>query len=262
MSAKTYILDKDGLKMPIGDKDGLASGPIQGPNHFELIAAAGIADLNAGRMGRLGVTSSETDTLITTSDSDWNTFAAQAGVGYVYYFPGASQYSNELQWFPAIEPELNAYYLAKTNFKGDVLRFNSPSYNDMTYSMSVQSSRLMADAALTIVSKKQYSLYAIGGIGGVWNHVNYSDLDKDAVCAEQRLGLSHTGSDFAWEAGAGLSYAFNDRVSLSLEYLYADLGTAETAAHGNTGTITAPVIIPAHFSLSSQAALLGIHFAL
>jgi opacity protein-like surface antigen len=231
--------------------------PIAG-NHFEVIGGLGIAGINASNAS-MRVTSSEVDTLVQTNNNDWNTFAAQLGIGYLYFLNGAQEYSENLQWFPWVEPEINGYYLGQSTFKGSVWRFGS-----MAYSMPFQSTRLMFDTALTIASKKQYSLYVIGGIGNAWNRVGYSDSDNSSLpCADQHLALNTTtNSSFAWEVGAGLAYSLNNRVALSLEYLYTDLGQAKTPNSGNTGTITAPVLTSANFNLTSQAALLGLHVAL
>lgn len=213
----------------------------------------------------LGVTSSETDRLVQSGNNNWNNLAAQLGVGYVHYFRAPQQHQGSVLWFPSIEPEVNAYYLGASTIKGDVWRFESADFNELTYKMPIKSTRVMFDGALTIATvKKRLSLYAKGGIGNAWNRASYSDADKgDSSCALQGLHLNTaTHSNFAWEAGAGLIYAFNQRVGLSLEYLYADLGTMKTSATGNTGTITTPVIVPANFDLNSQAVLLGLHIAL
>ena len=233
------------------------------PNHIDVIGAMGVASIDSSD-GYLGVTSSETDRLIQTNNNDWNTLAAQLGVGYVYYLRNYTPYSDQVQWFPSIEPEINGYYLGQSSIKGDVWRFGSPNNNDMTYTMPIESYRLMLDGALTVVSKKQYSLYVIGGIGNAWNRGSYNDADRNGIpCVDQFLNLNTTThSNFAWEVGAGLSYAFNNRLSLSLEYLYADLGSLKTPGTGFTGAITTPALVPASFELTSQAALLGLHVAI
>lgn len=187
---------KINTKVVIGDKDGLDP---TAPNHIDIIGALGVASLSAGD-GYLGVTSSETDRLVQTNSNSWNTFAAQLGIGYVYYLGNYNPYSDKAQWFTAIEPELNGYYLGRSSIKGDVWRFGSPDFNDMTFNMPIDSYRLMLDGALTVVSKRQYSLYAIGGIGNAWNRVGYSDADRNGIpCADQFLSLnSNTRSSFAW----------------------------------------------------------------
>jgi opacity protein-like surface antigen len=248
-------------KVVIGDKDGLEPTAL---NHIDIIGALGVASLSVNDGGYLGVTSSETDRLVQTNGNNWNTLAAQLGVGYVYYASNYNPFSDKAQWFTAIEPELNGYYLGQSSIKGDVWRFSNPAFNDMTFNMPIESYRLMLDGALTVVTKKQYSLYAIGGIGNAWNRIGYSDADRNGIpCTDQFLNFnSTTRSSFAWELGAGLSYAFNNRFALSLEYLYADLGSVKTPDTGFTGAITAPVLVPASFKLTSQAALLGLHVAI
>ena len=250
--------------------EGLYKGEVFAPeqprNHFEIIGAPGIARLSAGN-SELGVTSSETDRLVQTNSNAWNTLAGQLGFGYVYYFGHAQKYSDCVQWFPSIEPELNVYYLSSNSIKGDVWRFDNSAFNDLTFDIPLRSTRLMLDAALTVASWKQISIYAIGGIGNAWNRIGYSDKDNDNgdvtdTCPEQRLSLNNRSqSKFVWEAGAGATYAFNDRFGLSLEWLYTNLGNVRTSGSGDTATITAPVIVPAHFNLKSQTLLLGLHIA-
>lgn len=230
-------------------------------NHFDLIGALGVASLTAGN-SYLVVSSSEIDKLVQTSGNGWNNFMGQIGVGYLFYLHGAQPYSESTQWFPSIEPEINNYFISRNNFKGDIWRFSDPNFNQMTYTMPIDSYRLMFDTALTLVSKKQFSLYAIGGIGNAWNRVGYSDAERGngIPCADQNLNFhSATNSKFAWEVGGGLSYALNKRFALSLEYLYADLGRVNTPTKGFTGAITASDIVPAAFNLTSQAALFGLH---
>ena len=244
---------------------------IKNRNHFELIGAPGIAALSSNNT-YLGVTNSETDKLVQTNKDSLNTLAGQFGLGYIYnfhhskkYYSDAKKHPNKIQWFPSMEPQLNVYTLSSNSIHGDVWRFNSANFNDLSYSIPVHSTRLMLDLAITVGTWKKLSLYAIGGIGKAWNRVSYSDKDNTASspCPDQRLNLnSHSSTSFAWEAGLGLLYNFNDRFSLSAEYLYASLGKVNFAATGSTGTITSPHIVPAKFNLRSQAGLLGLHVAL
>ena len=237
--------------------------PVKSPNHFEILGGPGISQLSAGNSS-LGVTSSETDQLVQTNQGAWNTLAAQFGLGYVHYFGNAQQYSDQVQWFPSVEPELNVYYLSSNSIDGNVLRFKSAAFNDMTFDIPIRSTRLMLDAALTVASWKKLSVYAVGGIGNAWTRVGYSDKDNaNNPCPDQRLNLNNkSNSNFAYELGAGMTFAFNDRVGLSVEYLYSWLGNVKTSGRGNTGTITTPVIVPAQFNLKSGAGLLALHIAL
>jgi len=235
--------------------------PIQvaSPGYFDVIGAVSISKVHAGN-GYLGVTSSETDTLKQTNSSNWNSWGGQFGAGYVYFLGNAQRYSDCWQWFPMLEPEVNLYYDDYKN-KGDVLLFGDPALNDATYNMPIHSTRLMLDAALTIVSKREYSTYVIAGIGDAWNRVGYSDSANGSAPCITNLNLSnHSSSHFVWEVGAGVAYAFNETAGLSFEYLYTDFGRIQTSSNGNTGTST-PLFSPASFNLHTQALLLGLHLS-
>jgi hypothetical protein len=235
-------------------------------NHPEVIGALGIANLRAGN-GSIGVTSSETDKLVQTNTNNWNTLAAQLGVGYVYYFHQSEHPTRKVQWFPAIEPQLNLYYLiSNVGIRGDVWRFNNRAFNQLNYKIQVRSTRLMLDGVLTVVKKRRNSIYVKAGIGNAWNRLGYSDSNKansTNPCPPDQLMhlVAKTHSNFAWELGVGALHEFNNNVGLSLEYLYTHFGTLKTSAQGSTGTITSPVITPATFNLQAQSVLLGLHFS-
>lgn len=234
-------------------------------NHVEGIAAVGIANI-WGNNSQIGVTSSETDRLVQTNRNNWGTLDVQLGAGYVYYFHQKRYPTKNVQWFPAIEPQVNLYYLnSNTGIKGNVLRFDSAAFSQLTYRIPVRSTRLMLDVALTVIKKKQSSLYVKAGIGNAWNRLGYTDYVNglNSECGTQRLSLNtSSNSHFVWEVGVGLLHDFNNNVGLSLEYLFTDFGRVQTSAHGSAGTITAPVIVPASFTMKAQTAALGLHYAI
>ncbi|MBA2648536.1 MAG: SPOR domain-containing protein [Legionella sp.] len=241
----------------IPDRDGLLE-PTVVLDHYEIIGALGVANLLVDDSSSFRVTNFEIDRLIPNNNS-WNTVSAQIGAGYVHYFGEALPYS-AVQWFPWIEPQINIYYLGNSTIDGDVWRFESPEFNDLTFSSSLQSTRLMFDTSLTIVSKDQYSLYTIGGIGYAWNHMDYKDTTNESGCSFINLNLNTgTHSNFAWEVGAGLMYNYNPSAAFSLQYLYTDLGNAHTSS-GSLGGVASVVDAP-HFDLSAQTVSLGLHLS-
>jgi opacity protein-like surface antigen len=227
-------------------------------DHYEIMAAPGIANLKADNLTNVVATSSETDTLEQTNSDTWKTFAPQLGAGFIHYFSDYDAYSSNVQWFTSIEPELNIYYLSSSNIAGTVSRFGDAAFGQLAFNMPTQSTRLMLDIALTIAAYNQFSIYGIGGIGSAWNRISYDDKDDSgSTCA---LGLSlnkRTNNDFAWEGGAGVTYAFNYRFGVSLEYLYANLGNVGPSANGNFEIISPPT-----FNLHTQTGLLILHIAL
>ena len=70
------------------------------------------------------------------------------------------------------------------------------------------------------------SLYGNAGIGAA--HVDLETSDTVTSGSESTF-------NFAWQAGAGLSYALTDTTSFSLGWRYLSLGTAETGLSGIQG---------------------------
>lgn len=231
-------------------------------DHYELIGAYGIAKGNWGDL-QLGVTSNETDTLKQTNQSTWNAPVGQIGAGYVYYREHARAYSRYVQWLPSIEPEVN-FYASSNRINGTVYRFNNPGYNDLNYGSTINTMRLMLDAALTIVSKSKYSLFAIGGIGGARSTISYSDNGNgNDGCGLPSLTLNNNNhKSFVWELGTGVAYAFTDRGNLSLEYLYTNYGNLKLPTSINNGSLTAPQISSTYARFYTQSVLLGLHIGL
>lgn len=229
-------------------------------DYFEVIGAGSLSNVRMTN-GRLQVTSSETDILKQTNQNAWSSPGAQLGVGYVHFIGKSRRFSKKTQWFTAIEPQINLYHNRYEN-NGRVYRFGNSAYNDLTYNMPIYSTRLMLDAALTIVSKREYSLFAIAGIGNSWNRIAYGDrTNNNDVCNTASLSMDkNSKSHFVWEAGAGVAYDINQKAKLSFEYLYTDYGHL-TANGDMSGNITVPVV-NAKFNLHTQALLLGLHFAL
>jgi outer membrane autotransporter protein len=230
------------------------------PGYFELIGAGSLSAVIANN-GQLGVTSDEIDTLVGTNRNAWNFWGGQLGLGYVYFLFNAQKYSDNIQWLPRIEPELNVYYSSYTN-AGDIYRFGSSAFNSLTYTIPVDSTRLMFDGALTVASWRQISAYLIGGLGNAWNRIGYRDEVKNTLCNVENLNLNNnSSSNFVWEAGAGLAYDINKHIAISFEYLYTNFGTLNTSVNGNIDGITTPLISPASFNLATQGLLLGLHIA-
>jgi len=239
-----------------------ASAETSQNNYFEAIGALGAANLRAND-GTIGVTRSETDKLVQTNQNQWKTVDAQLGAGYVYFFVPAQQTS--VQVLPSIEPQINLYYLnSNTGIRGNVLRFGSSAYNQLTYKIPVRSTRLMFDVALTLLKKSDSSIYVKAGVGNAWNRLSYSDVVNPASvadCVNLALNLkSSTRSHIAWELGAGFMQDINNRVSLSFEYLYTNFGSISASASSSSGTAATSANSPAKFSMYANTLALGLHY--
>ena len=144
--------------------------------------------------------------------------------------------SDELRWFPTIEPMLNLYY-SSFNINGDVYLFNNVFLNTPRYTTTIKNTRLLLDVALSIFSKRGFSVYGLLGIGEGWSRLNY----QDKIGSDVRVKLiTEHETNVVWEFGAGLAYAFDRKFGVSLEYVWTDLGRMHTANSGSTNNIAFP----------------------
>jgi opacity protein-like surface antigen len=241
-----------------GYKGEVAYGPAPA-GYFEVIGAGSLSKVQAGNSA-LGI-GNETDTLIQNNSSNWDAWGGQIGVGYVHFLRHAQIYADPVQWFPTIEPELNVYYNDYQN-NGNVYRFGNPALNQLSYNVPIHSTRLMLDAALTVVARGHFSTYLIAGLGNAWNRISYSDANNSGASCANNLSLNDTTySHFVWEAGAGVGFDFNNGFKATFEYLYTDYGRLQASGNGTSAGFAAPISSPASFNLHTQALLLGIHVA-
>lgn len=229
--------------------------------YFEVVGGFGTAQMNAGK-SHLGVSTTETDWVSQTS-TNWQNPFAHLGIGYVYFISEAQKgYSEKLIWLPSVEPMLNVYYF-NLNANGNVYRFNGP-LSTSTFTLPVRSTNLMLDALVTLATYHRLSFFVLGGVGVAWTSVKYKDTplpNTPAARAPLHLNTS-TQSHAAYEWGAGITYAFNPRIALGLEYLYTHIGNARTSGSGTLGGVPDLNITPAGFSLRTQAIFLDLHVAL
>jgi len=226
--------------------------------HSELIGSLGSATLNPGS-SQVTIAPSEIDKLMQNTSNSWSSFTQNVGYGFIFY-PNNERYAYDITWFPSIEPQINFYNLDNSNnLTGTVLRFGNPALNDYTYKITIHTIRLMIDTAVTLVAWKNFSLYGLFGFGNARNTINYSDQNNPIT---KRLNLnSKTKSQLAWETGLGMRVEMNDNYSITLQYLYADLGSAIPAIDGSALTVPA-VIVPPEFKVNSQAVFLGLRVAI
>lgn len=98
---------------------------------------------------------------------------------------------------------------------------------------SVTSTTLMTNLSYDfILRSSKLRPYVKGGIGAAWN-----EAEADMLGLERSAGWgiysSATDTQFAWSLGAGLAYPIDDCLSLTAEYQYIDLGSAETGVDIN-----------------------------
>ncbi len=144
-----------------------------------------------------------------------------------YEFTGA-------RWKPAIALGVGAYFSPQDyHFKGRVIETAAGNASSTLYhyKYKIQSTRVMAEMQLTWMLN-YISPFIDFGIGPVWNRAkNYKEK---AVSGSGYTPLhpfySHTNLNFAYQAGGGISFAFNwchlsgflhERISVGYHYVHS-----------------------------------------
>jgi opacity protein-like surface antigen len=228
-------------------------------SYWEVILMSGIASLDT-QGTNFQMTPTQLDGLQPADAEFGEAWTIQLGVGYAIPLFDAEVDSDEVQWFTAIEPQINGYYL-NGDVNGNVDRYAdfAGDFDDTEYNMDIKSTRVMFDLALTIVSYDEFSLYAIGGIGPSWNDFDLTEFENDCV---EEVRFDGDDVNLAYEFGGGISFAGSENATISLQYLYTnflDLEFDNNAAIGDGSEITD--IESDDFDFSSQALVLGLRYA-
>jgi len=200
-------------------------------NYWELMIFGGAATMDIDPTIR--VTPSETNRLSQENGSQLDSWTAQLGVGYVIPLFDSERFSDEIQWLPAIEPQINVYYLSGDN-KGDVYFDSSNDFDVADYKMRIDSTRLMFDLGVTLASYRNFSVYGLAGIGPSWNDIDYSATPNanGEDCGVGHVSADSNSTNFAYEFAAGITYDLNDDFGVSLQYLFAGFSDVEVEDSG------------------------------
>jgi len=230
---------------------------------WEPHAMGGTATLESNEDIEIIMNAFQTDELKKNTASFLDAWTVTAGIGYIFPLFDALVYSEDVQWFTAIQPQVNAYYL-DGDFDGTVDRFSNYTGNfaDNDYTIEFQSTRVMLDASLTVMSWRKLSFYVIGGAGYSWNSI---DLETHATDCVLGADLDNDDTNFVWEAGAGVTLALTDNLGVSFQYLYVQfedlaLGEDGTLGEGSTETVLSDIESD-NFDLTSQAVMAGFRYA-
>lgn len=169
---------------------------------------------------------------------DRHATTALIGVNGGYEFVGAG-------YMPAIALGLGIYGTPwEYDYKGQVIEtaigdLSSTLYN---YKYNIVSTRFMIETQFTLMLGKLAPFLNIG-IGPAWNRLNgYRESSVDGTgCVEQLPTFqSHTNTNFAYQVGLGVGYAFNFKSyvldylheRISLGYRYVNLGETSFGTRG------------------------------
>lgn len=158
----------------------------------------------------------------------------------------------------ALGPEL--FYFSTTG-TGDVWQYQLPEMNNLTYSIQVESFRLLATNELTFhpLINHVYPFF-LWGIGLAVNDASFVEYPRPSYGWSGLAVHSSSHTDFAYTFGGGLKFDISklvglnqNKLQLSLRYLYANLGSAEVSNQLN------PILIkPLTVNLFTQTWVAGV----
>lgn len=219
------------------------------PDYIEFSAAGGINWLHANNTN-LTISPYETDSVNTGQKVDAPLW--KLGAGYYAW----EENLNTRGFLNHLLLELNLYRTSAT-LTGNVWQYQLPQFNNYNFHAPITSTRLMLDAKPSLFTYHHLSPYVVIGAGVGWNTMSYQENVTGAgVDPRSFLSLrNHTNTNFAYDLGAGLNADINKQLTLSLEFIYTNLGNA--APSNSSGNLTALTSSP-DFSMMSQSILLGI----
>ncbi len=148
-----------------------------------------------------------------------------------------------------------------TNFQqtGNVLQFGMPEFENYTYVLKLNNSRIMADMDVNFNPVARLIIpFVVGGVGAAQTTVSYNSVPIAPVESSNFTLSDETSWRFAYQAGAGIKYEVTPNVALSLRYLYANMGKVNSATVGNTALLDSPLMV----NMSTHNALLGVTYAM
>jgi opacity protein-like surface antigen len=140
---------------------------------------------------------------------------------------------------------------------GKVLQFNLPEFENYTYTLKLNTLRVMANFDLELHPVRQYFIPFIqGGVGGARTEVSYNSVPIPPVVSPDFTLPNESSWRFAYQAGAGVKYVAQPHVVLSLRYLYANMGKVNSSTEGSTTTLAMPLTV----NMGTQNFLFGLTY--
>lgn len=180
------------------------------------------------------------------------------GVGALYRFKLHAP-STEPYVFDALGAGLDVFQITHFNQTGKVLQFNEPVFENYTYTLKLNTVRVMANFDLDFQPIQSWFIpFVQGGLGGASTTVSYTSVPISPVESPNFTLPNESSWHFAYQAGAGLKYVVKPHVLLSLRYLYANMGQVNSSILGSTTTLATPLTV----TMSTQNVLFGLTYSI
>ena len=133
----------------------------------------------------------------------------------------------------------------------ETLALNAANYTTLSVSDGWSA---MANMWRDLFFTKNFGAYAGGGIGGGGYRSTYSGALP--IAGYPAINGSRNTSSFAWQAGCGVVYAVNSRLTLDLGYRFYSLESTQTDIYSSGTAASPPVVIGSGENTFSASELL------
>lgn len=189
-----------------------------------------------------------------SSQSNANTFTW--GIEALYRFKLHAP-SIETYFFDSFGAGIDVFQITNFNQTGNVAQFGLSEFENYTYSLKLNNIRVMANFDLDFHPIRHYfTPFIQAGVGGARTAISYSSAPISPVDSPKLTLPTQASWNFAYQAGAGIKYVAKKHIVLSLRYLYANMGKANSSTLGSTTTLATPLTV----SMSAHNWLFGLTY--
>lgn len=192
------------------------------------------------------------DTFTNQSSANAFTWGLDAQYRFKIHAPSTQNY-----FLDSVGAGIDLFQITNFNQTGKVLQFNLPEFENYTYTLNLNNLRIMADFDLDFHPIQQYfTPFIEGGIGGARTAISYNSAPILPVVSPNFILPNESSWHFAYQAGAGIKYEATTYLVLSLRYLYANMGKANSSILGSSAVLATPLTV----NMSTQNYLLGLTY--
>lgn len=165
--------------------------------------------------------------------------------------------SNQHYLIDSLGAGIDIVQITNAQQTGNVLEFNIPEFENYTYALKLNNVRLMAHFDLDFQPIKQVlTPFVQAGIGASRTGISYNSVPIAPVDSPNFTIPSQGSWNFAYQAGAGLKYVVKTHFVLSVRYLYANMGKANSSTLGSSTLLATPLTA----NMSTQNVLFGLTY--
>ena len=167
-----------------------------------------------------------------------------------YYIGGRTAIVStpDSNWLSALTLGLSNYY-TNLKTKGSVYQYQSPQLNNYTYNLRRSMDDVLLELQMKLRSFYRVTPFVVFGSGPGFGAMSYNETPNAGVTVGQNQLGTHHQTLWAFDIGAGGSYALTEKVAVTLHYLYiVHTNQLQSNLCGNASCLLNP--LQTHMNLS------------